>query len=269
MAEETFTFTGNDATNYEKYLGPLLFEPSAIMLLPFLDAPNIHFVLEISSGTGRVTKHLRNLFPESISIIASDISSDMLEVAKEKLTGDDVKFQVADAQDLPFADSSFDLVVCQYGIMFFPDKLRGFREALRVLKPGGRFVFTTWDRTENMPLMKIIFNDSIISLFPGEDPKRFLTPFLLHDPAVLNGFLTQAGFRSNQVFPVDFKSTTSSPEDVINGLFLKHPLGREVAAKNPDLLKPVAEKMLEKVRNYLNEVSYTFDLRAYIGIGNK
>src|SRR5579872_4469530 len=147
MGGEAFKFSGTDAINYEQYLGPLIFEPSANVFLSYLAALPVRSILETSCGTGRLTRYLRQEFPSSVQVTATDISADMISVAKSKLHDQAIGFKVADGQQLPFADGTFDLVVNQYGLMFFPDKQKGLDEAYRVLKPGGHFAFATWDRT--------------------------------------------------------------------------------------------------------------------------
>ncbi|HCL83705.1 MAG TPA: hypothetical protein DIC22_07010 [Chitinophagaceae bacterium] len=269
MAGEAFRFSGDDALNYEKYLGPVLFEPSALEFLPYLGSPNVQSVLEISSGTGRLTRHLRKYFPLTTRLIASDISSDMLQVAREQLKDPSIEFQIADAQQLPFADGSFDLVVCQHGLMFLPDKLKGFKEVFRVLKPGGRFIFATWDRTEDIPILNLIFNEWVIPFFEGEDTARFLIPFSLYEPAKLFDYLSEAGFTNNNVFRVEFKGRSSSPKNLVNGLFLKHPIGREVAKKDPAAMHPIAAEMEKHIVGQFGENDILFDLKALIGMGHK
>lgn len=269
MAKDAFRFSGDDAINYEKYLGPLLFEPSAVELLNYLGAPDLQSVLEIAGGTGRLTSHLRSYFPASTELVVSDISPDMLEVARGRLGGLPIDFRVADAQALPFPDASFDLVVCQYGLMFLPDKEKGCAEIFRVLRPGGRCVFSTWDKTENMPLLRLVFDELVIPFFEGEDITRFRVPFSMYDPAVLEGLLEGAGFTGNRVFSVDFRSGAASPEDIVNGFFLKHPLGRAVAEKDPEAVQGIAAEMLERIKARLGEGDIVVDLRAWIGIGQK
>jgi SAM-dependent methyltransferase len=269
MAKEAFRFSGDDALNYETYLGPILFEPSALEFLSYLGSSNIESVLEISSGTGRLTRHLRKYFPKRTKLVASDISPDMLEVAREQLNDSSIEFQVADAQQLPFSDGSFDLVLCQYGLMFLADKLKGFKEVFRVLKPGGRFIFATWDSSENIPLFNIIFNELVIPFFKGEDATRFRTPFSLHEPAKLIDFLRESNFTNNSVLPIKFNGNSSSPKNVVDALFLKHPLGREVADKDPTAVNSIAEEMERRLTRQFGEGEFLFDLKALIGIGQK
>jgi SAM-dependent methyltransferase len=270
MAKDTFSFSGDDAFNYETYLGPLLFEPSSAEFLSRLINPSrIGSVLELAAGTGRMTKHLREYFNVSTKITATDISSDMLNLARKKINDSTIDFQLADIQELPFPDHSFDLVLCQYGLMFLPDKQKGFREVHRVLKPGGRFVFSTWDSARNIPLLNLIFNDIILPLFKPEDSGRLTIPFSLHDPQKLIDFLDEAGFTDNQVQALQFKSGPSSTENVVNGFFLKHPLSRAIAEKDPTAVESVAMDMRQRLITQFGYGEIIYDLRAFLGSGKK
>ena len=211
MSGDAYRFGGNDAVNYEEYLGPLLFEPSAAAFLSELVALPVRSILETSCGSGRLTRHLRRGFGADVRLTATDISGDMIEVAIEKLGDEAIDFRVADAQQLPVSDASFDLVVNQYGLMFFPDKQKGVDEAYRVLRPGGYFAFATWDRTIAIPLIKLIVDDHIAPFFEGEDIERLHVPFALHDPAVLIRFLTNAGFKDCDVRRVTFTEEPRRP----------------------------------------------------------
>jgi len=139
----------NDAAaRYDQFFGPLFFEPYALEVVKRMDPTSINIVLEIAAGTGRVTRHIRERIPAPAKIIASDISEDMLGEAKKKLSHLNIEWQIIDAQQLPFSDNSIDLVVCCFGYMFVPDQPKAFAEAYRVLRPGGMFLFTTWDKLE-------------------------------------------------------------------------------------------------------------------------
>jgi ubiquinone/menaquinone biosynthesis C-methylase UbiE len=269
MAKEAFSFSGEDAQNYETFLGPLLFEPAALSILTHLGSNKIETILEISSGTGRLTRHLREYFHPPAKLTASDISKDMLELAKKQLNDNSIIFKVADAQNLPFEDGSFDLVVCQFGLMFLSEKLKGFREVFRVLKDGGRFIFNTWESTKNVELFNIVFEETIIPFFDGTDTSRFRTPFSLFDPGIINRYLEDAGFKRGKVIPIEFASYSSSPENIINALLLKHPLGREVAQKDPDALNAMAEALRKRLIDRFGESDLKLILKSLIGTGFK
>ena len=141
-------FSGDTAAHYDRFFGPLFFEPYAIEVVKRIEPASLSVVLEIAAGTGRVTRHIRECIPASAKLIASDISEDMLGEAKKKLNHLHIEWKKIDAQQLPFSDNSIDLVVCCFGYMFVPDKPKAFAEAYRVLRPGGMFLFTTWDKLE-------------------------------------------------------------------------------------------------------------------------
>lgn len=269
MNKEVYKISGNDASNYEEYLGPLIFEPSAKALLAHIATYPVGSILEIACGTGRLTKHLRDNFPTTTTLTATDINPDMLELAQKKLGNLPITFQLADAQQLPFQDASFDLIVNQFGLMFLPDKQGGVDEAFRVLTPGGYFVFTTWDRTTNMTLFKLIIDETIIPLFKGEDISRFHTPFALHDPNLLNGYLEQAGFTTHIVLPMKFKGHSDSTRYIVDSYLMNHPLGREIKQKSPPSFDRIASELDQQLIRQFGPGSFDFELSAFIGVGQK
>lgn len=269
MSKDVYKITGNDAANYEENLGPLIFEPAAKELLSHIVTFPADSILEIACGTGRVTKHLRENFPTATTLIATDINPGMLEVAQQQLPDPSISFQLADAQQLSFPDQTFDLVVNQFGLMFLPDKQVGVNEAFRVLKPGGHFVFTTWDLAANMPLFQLIINDLIIPVFKGEDNTRFYTPFSLHDPDELKSYFEKAGFKQHRAMLMKFKGQAHSSQHIVNTYFLEHPLGREVKEKAPAEFDRIAHEMEQQLVQQFGTGAFEFELRAWIGIGQK
>ena len=269
MSIEASKFAGNDAVNYEEYLGPLFFEPSAAVFLSELVALPVQSILETACGTGRLTRRLRKEFPTAVHLTASDINGDMIAVAKDKLGDAAITFRVADGQQLPFVDGTFDLVVNQHGLMFFPDKQKGIDEAYRVLKPGGHFAFMTWDSTKGNPLMKLIYDDHIIPFFKGEDVQRFYAPFALHDPERLDNMLRNGGFSDIKVRRVSFSGKAASPMDVVKGMFLLHRLGREVKEKDPTAVARIAEALERSIGEKFGAGEFSFELSAWISIGQK
>ena len=187
-------FSGSIPKLYDTYLVPLIFEPYAADLVARLSSRPLSRVLEIAAGTGVVTRALASALPENVSIVATDLNQAMLDHASLVGTKRTVEWRQADAMQLPFHDGTFDAVVCQFGVMFFPEKSKAFSEARRVLKPGGVFIFNVWDRiTENE------FADTVTtaleSVFPN-DPPRFMvrTPHGYHDHHIIERDLANAGF---------------------------------------------------------------------------
>ncbi len=270
MAISSFKFSGEAAWNYDRYLGPVLFEPFARYLVSGLTGyEKVTDVLEIACGTGRVTRHLSSHFKPPIKLTASDLSSDMLEVAKSVLDNPSIDFRVEDAQNLSFPDHSFDLVICQFGMMFLADKKKGISEALRVLKPGGLFIFSTWDKTAHIPILKLVFNDVIVPYLGEEDPARLLVPFSLFNPEQLVAWMQEAGFEYAESKRIVLPSSAPSPDGIVNGLFVKHSLGQQVLENDPEKYKEMLEKITEGISREFGNAAVTFELAAFFNTGRK
>ncbi|SFU39995.1 class I SAM-dependent methyltransferase [Nitrosospira multiformis] len=165
-------YVGDVAIAYDRDLGHVLFEHYAIDIARRATERSVHSVLEIAAGTGIVTRQLRNVLPKDALLSAIDISDSMMDVARAKfLPHEQVTFQIADATALPFDDEAFDVVVCQFGVMFF-DKEAAFREAYRTLKCGGRYLFSVWDSRRYNPFASLTFE--VLKQFFPSNPPRFL-----------------------------------------------------------------------------------------------
>lgn len=145
-------YVGGVAIAYDRDLGHVLFEQYASDIARRAAERSVRDVLEVASGTGIVTRKLRDMLPEDAQLTAIDISDSMMDVARAKfLPHEQITFQVADALTLPFDNQIFDAVICQFGIMFF-DKDTAFRETHRVLRRGGRYLFSVWDSRHYNPM---------------------------------------------------------------------------------------------------------------------
>ena len=195
MLETDKLFAGSIPENYDRYMVPLIFEPYAADIAQRAARLSPSTVLEIAAGTGVVTRALAPKLPPAASYVVTDLNQPMLDYAASKQVPDSrIKWLQADAMALPFENVAFDLVCCQFGAMFFPDRPNAYREARRVLKPGGHFLFNVWDRIEE----NIFANDvthALAKIFPN-DPPRFLarTPHGYHDTALIRSDLENAGF---------------------------------------------------------------------------
>ena len=192
--ESDKVFSGSMPEIYETYLVPLIFETYAADLARRLAARPLAQVLEIAAGTGVVTRALASTLPERVSIIATDLNPPMLEKARAIGTKRPVEWRQADAMELLFDDGTFDAVVCQFGVMFFPEKAKAFAEARRVLKSGGVFLFNVWDRIEENEFADTV-TKATQALFP-KDPPHFLlrTPYGYHELVAIRQDLANGGF---------------------------------------------------------------------------
>jgi ubiquinone/menaquinone biosynthesis C-methylase UbiE len=204
-------FDGSIPEIYNTLLVPLIFESYAKDLLQRLRSRSINNVLELAAGTGVLTRILATELPTEVAIIATDLNQAMIDQAIKIGTPRSVEWKQADAMHLPFEDSTFDAVVCQFGAMFFPEKQKAFSEVLRVLKPSGVFMFNVWDRIEENQFADTI-TTALESVFPL-DPPRFMvrTPHGYHDYNLIRKDLAHAGFTSTpEIVTVEARSKATS-----------------------------------------------------------
>jgi len=234
-------FAGSIPELYDRYLVPLIFEPYARDLALRLSAFAPADILEVAAGTGVVTRAMAALMPDA-RIVASDLNQPMLDRAARMMgPGANVTWRQADALALPFDDGSFDAVVCQFGAMFFPDKVQAYREARRVLKPGGRFVFNVWDAISSNDFADAV-TQALTKMFPN-DPPLFMarTPHGYHDSALIRAQLGEAGFAAIDIDTVEERSTAASPSDVAIAYCQGTPLRNEIEARRPGGLEDATQ----------------------------
>lgn len=228
MTEANAKFEGSIPQSYDRHLGPVLFEPYAVDLARRLDAIDGARVLELACGTGIATRHLRDRLPQTATLMATDLNEPMLDHARCKFgAADGVDWRQADACALPFPAASFDAVVCQFGLMFVPDKPAAFREARRVLVQGGRLLFNVWDALEHNDLGRIA-HETIASFFPDDPPGFYRIPFGLHQPQVLRELLSGSGFTEVQVDVVSLEGRSPSARELAVGLVEGNPVGTAI-----------------------------------------
>jgi ubiquinone/menaquinone biosynthesis C-methylase UbiE len=237
-------FSGSIPEHYDRVLGPMFFEPYAIEVSQRIDPSSVNTVLEIGSGTGRVTAHLRNVISSATKLIGSDISEDMLAVAKEKLKGLDIDWRIIDAQDLPFDDDSIDVIVGCFCYMFVPDKHKAFAEAHRVLRPGGMFIFSTWDKLE-LNGASYTYRKIVKKLFEDSLPESYNLPFSMNDQNAIKGMLKETGFSKIKVERVDKDSISQTAGEAANGLARGGSIYNEIMMHDPSLVEEII-KELEK-----------------------
>jgi ubiquinone/menaquinone biosynthesis C-methylase UbiE len=233
MSESDRVFAGSIPALYDRYLGPLIFAEYAADLAKRAAALQPARVLEIAAGTGIVTRAMVRAVPASVEINATDLNQAMLDFAAAQPGAARVTWRQADAQRLPFEVSSFDAVLCQFGAMFFPDRGVAYREACRVLRPGGHFLFNVWDRIEENEFTYVL-TEAVAALFP-DDPPRFLarTPHGYHDVVAIEGELRAAGFSDVRVETVSRRSRAPSARDPAIGFYQGTPLRNEIEARGP------------------------------------
>ena len=226
-------FAGSIPQLYDRYLVPLIFEPYAVDLARRVTEREPARVLEIAAGTGVATRQLANTLAPNASIVATDLNQPMLDHAAAIGTMRTVEWRQADAMQLPFADEAFDVVVCQFGVMFFPDKAKAFAEARRVLRAGGAFIFNVWDRIDQNDFADTV-TTALEALFPA-DPPRFMArvPHGYHDHAIIAQDLARGAFsRPPEFTTLAARSCAASPRIPAMAYCQGTPLRSEIESRD-------------------------------------
>ena len=242
-SESSPLFAGAIPQFYAQYLVPILFQPYAADLASRVALKQPTRVLELAAGTGVLTRQLADTLPWEVSIVATDLSQPMLDQAAATGTVRPVEWCQADAQQLPFPDEAFDVVVCQFGVMFFPDKDRAFAEARRVLRPHGQFIFNVWDRIEENEFTQTVLQ--AVRPLLREDRAPFLTriPHGYCDVSVIQDDLARGGFtRLPTVSTVTARSRADAPHLPAVALCQGTPMRSELEEQGPDALRSATER---------------------------
>jgi ubiquinone/menaquinone biosynthesis C-methylase UbiE len=242
MSETDKVFAGSIPELYDRFLVPLIFEYYAHDLATRVAQANPTNVLETAAGTGALTREMAASLPAHVAVTVTDLNQPMLDHAAARLRHDRrFVWRQADALALPFADQTFDVVACQFGVMFFPDKIKGYAEARRVLRPSGRFIFNVWDRIEENDFALVV-TDALATVFP-QDPPRFMarTPHGYHDVARIRADLTAAGFGSIAIETLVSTSRASSPRDAAIAFCQGTPLRNDIEARDAARLEEATQ----------------------------
>jgi len=263
MSKVPPAFIGSVPEKYERYLGPYLFEPYARDMVARIHPAGVKKVLEIACGTGRVTRHLRKVLLPDTRLVATDLNVDMLTIAQKNIPDQGIEWRVADAQDLPFDAHFFDLVVCQFGLMFVPDKARALAEVHRVLKPGGQLLLNTWDKLENNPAFFIA--DQIVSkYFPADPPRFFHIPFSLYDEKELAALFEGAGFKDHHIGLVAIDGTNSSATDTATGMLEGTPVYSAIIERGPQFLPVIKKEVETELGKRFGQAPMVSPMRAWV-----
>ena len=231
-------FAGPMPEIYDQYLAPLIFESYALDLAQRVVNAAPRNVLETAAGTGVLSRAIASMLLVDARLVATDLNQAMLDRARARQSHDQrVEWKEADALALPFSDQSFEVVTCQFGVMFFPDKLQGYNEARRVLKPGGQFIFNVWDRISENEFADAVI-DGLAAFFP-QDPPRFMAriPHGYHDTECIRAELSAAGFEGISIEVLEGRSEATSPIEVAMAFCQGTPLRSEIEMRGASRLE--------------------------------
>lgn len=247
MGDGNSQFDGSIPENYDCFLGPVLFEPFAVDLAEQFQTGPDASVLELACGTGILTEALRKHLPESVHLTATDLNQPMLDYAAAKLS--DIKgitWRLADAANLEFPSNSFDAAICQFGLMFVPNKAAALHEIYRVLRRHGVFLFSVWDALQYNDLARIT-HETAAALFPENPPDFYEVPFCLHNQAELAEMLSEAGFIDLEFTEVSKIVEIASARDTARGLIYGNPIVTAIRERNTIDIETVVDAIAENI----------------------
>ena len=265
MSNTASGFGGSVPQVYHTLLEPLIFESYARDIIARIDLAKKPRILELACGTGIVTRKLVDDMPEGATLYASDLNPGMLQVAKDRLAdAKGVVFQVIDGCSIPLPDATFDALVCQYGVMFFPDKIAAMREARRVLKPGGKYVFNVWDAIEHNPIAKTV-DEVLVGLYP-DNPPKFLHqgPFSWHDRAEIERTVRAGGFANVTVETLGFPCSAPTAADAARGWIDGTPLSPALAERGAKDTTQVRQRIADALAERFGRSPCASTMRAVV-----
>src|SRR5262245_57070759 len=264
MTERHTAFVGTVPAYSDRYLGPLRFNPFADDLAARLPVSPGMRVLEVACGTGIVTERLLRRLAGQGALVATDLNEAMIAHARTRIADDPaLEWRQADGTSLPFPNRALDAAVCQFGLMFFPDKAKGVREAYRVLAPGGLYLFNVWDRIERNAVVRIT-HETLGTLFPDDPPRFYETPFSLHDTAVVRGLLDAAGFVDVECVTVEKTGHSPSAAEAAIGLIEGNPVFGTIMERRPEALPDIKALVARNIAAELGDHPVRCALRAHV-----
>ncbi len=250
MADHTSQFVGGIPENYDTCLGPVIFEGYASDLVTRVTKTAPSSVLELASGTGIVTRKLRDALGKETRLVATDLNPPMLDVAASKFSADEnVEFQEADATALPFEENTFDAIICQFGVMFFPDKPMAFSEAARVLRSGGRYLFNVWGSMSENPFSQCA-HDVVREYFPDDPPGFYKVPFGYTDSDAVLADMAAGGLTDVACETLMIEKPVSDWSSFAHGLVFGNPLNDEIqergGVESVDVVKGIQASLQDR-----------------------
>jgi ubiquinone/menaquinone biosynthesis C-methylase UbiE len=267
MTETASQFVGNIPEHYDNRLGPIIFHDYADDLVRRADASGASAVLELAAGTGILSRKLRDALSPGVRLVVTDLNPPMLEIARGKFSdGEDVEFTQADAMALPFGDSEFDLIVCQFGVMFFPDKVASYREASRVLRSGGRYIFNTWGSMATNPFSEIA-HEVTARFFPNNPPGFYRVPFSYSDPVAVKAELEATGWVDVEHDTISLRKTVTDLTAFARGLVFGNPLIDEIHQRGGVDAEDVMTAIIKEFQHRLGPEPITMPIQATVFSG--
>jgi ubiquinone/menaquinone biosynthesis C-methylase UbiE len=270
VEQERWQLAGSGPDSYEKYQVPSVFEPLARMLLQRVTIRPGQHVLDVACGTGVLARKAAPILGPSGFMMCVDLNAKMLEIAHRCAPdgGARLEWKQGDATSLPCADAAFDVVLCQQGLQFFPDKTGALREMHRVLKPGGQVGVSVWSIVEHSPC-SLAIAEALRRHVGAEVAQRYLAPFSFGDSAELYASMNHAQFRQVKVETAVIMRRLLPPMESIPGLLASTPVGPEIAALAQGIRDLIVDEVATAMSRYRDDDGLTVPQETNMAFGTK
>jgi len=263
MENNLVAFSGSIPEIYEEYLGEFMFEPFAEDLANRIDVNGVENILEMACGTGRLTRRLLGRMPASVQLIATDINSGMLAVARNKISSDNVRWEVVDMTEIPYEDRRFDVIVCQFSLMLVEQRQKALSEMLRVLKEDGKLIFNVWGKLEHNKIWEI--GVRVMSSFLKENPiPPAISPFSMKDEDQTRKLMEQSGFRNVLISSVTKTGTIASAKQAAKGFIEGLPIREIITRRDPQLITKIEDALEKELIDQLGDHPMHSTLSAWV-----
>lgn len=246
---DAFQLQGSASKIYEEQKVPAIFRPLAEATLKQFTVSPDDSVLDVACGTGVLARAIREMAGPAVRLTGVDMNAGMIETAREITGGMEppIRWEVASAAEMPFADGEFSVLLCQQGIQFFPDDQVAVQEMRRVLASGGRLGITVWAGVS--PFFRALA-DAIERHVSPEAAQQSLTPFCYDGATRLPPILEAAGFNNIEVSPVTIDRIIGDPATDIEKEIMGNPVGPKVADKGPETMAAIVGEVIDACSNY-------------------
>ena len=265
IQKKDISYSGTIPANYEKYLGPMFFEPYAKVMSERTWYSYPQKVLELACGTGRLTRRLISEMPVESELTISDINTEMLREGKRYIQNGNsrLEWKVIDAAEIPYEDDTFDCIVCQFGVMFFCDRQKAFKEIYRTLKPGGKFIFCVWNEITDNPLARIA--DNVLKYYFSENtPPFYSVLYSYNDAEIIKKDLSQGGFGEIMIENCELSGYSESARHSAQGLVEGTPAISAIQERDITKLPFIMQKMISDITLEFGENDLSIPLSAKV-----
>jgi ubiquinone/menaquinone biosynthesis C-methylase UbiE len=252
--DNVWSLSGAGPETYEQYQVPAIFEPLARMLLERVGLTGGQHVLDVACGTGIIARKAAEIVGNSGRIIGVDFNNSMLEVAKKNTASEasNIEWLKADAGDLPIDDSTIDVVICQQGLQFFPDKVGALQEMHRVLRENGLVWLAVWQSPEHSPVNQA--SNDVLGRHMGPDvAKVSRAPFSLGNSEELRDLLNGAGFRDIEIEAKSIIRHMPPPQISIPAQLTSLPIGPQIASLDEETRSAIVNEISQALSDYLTD----------------